>query len=168
MMFNVVAVNCPKYASTVVELSFTDTVANWELTHEHCANVRFFTSGAFKDGGEWKETRTYALWAGAGINTVTHYRPKDSAIPAPHSGKLVTSFTMPTDYAGASCAGSTEDGGNNGEGNGGECDTQCQLEDWADAYPLDPPKPCYLDTLTYSTGNPTDQWKYLMYSGGCD
>lgn len=121
-------------------------------------------------------TRTYALWAGAGINTITHYRPKDSTVPLAHSGKLKHNFTMPTDYAGATCADPTEDGSDNGENNGedngenngGVCDTQCELEKWADGYQLDDPKACYLDTLTVVPSDLAEEWKYLMYSGGCD
>lgn len=169
-LLNVVAVNCPKYADTVIELSITDTLANWDLTHDHCANVLFETSDSFQEGGVWKETRTYALWAGAGINTITHYRPKDSPMPAAHSGGKISSFTMPTDYAGATCAQNGGDDSGDGDSNGGSS-LQSDLDVWADEYPIGAPKACYLDTTTVTpevSNGETAQWKYLMYSGGCD
>ena len=62
--------NCPRHKNRAIRLSITDTVENWENVIEHCGNV---ITKERQVGN--KITKTYAVLADAGSDTVALSRP---------------------------------------------------------------------------------------------
>jgi len=106
----------------------TDTIANWEATYDHCANVLLNK----KVDGE-SETRTYALWSIAGTNTTTHYRAAGSpSVPAIFGAKIMSEEFEIANQADPTCSGtidhSTNENSNENNENEAEetCDKACK------------------------------------------
>lgn len=89
-------------------MRFTDTAANWDLTVEHCANVKYEPD--VENNGII--TKTFAVWSAAEINTVTFYRPNSLDIPDPERqyGLLDADDTVrPSDSQPVDCANNAVD-----------------------------------------------------------
>lgn len=83
-------------------LSVKDTQENWDHTVEACSNIQI--GGSYEtDTGLFK--KTYAVWANAGINSISFYR--NSNLPeyeVDYEMMLIGAFNMPYDAPPADCA----------------------------------------------------------------
>lgn len=93
--------NCPEFPERVMEVSYTDTKENWEQTTGACSNLKTGTT----INKDHTITKTFAVWADAGIDTLAFKRPNELPKLVPQTSMLAhKAYKRPKDARPATCA----------------------------------------------------------------